>query len=94
MAEPLWAEIKDDVASLRECVRGQHWPAWGPIVICCVRSANRNTQRLLMCDICLGERGGNTPECMTLKKQSVARFPTDSKSSVPKKNKKKLLSPD
>lgn len=38
-----------------------------------------------MCDICLGERGGNTPECMTLKKQSVVRFPTDSKSSVQKK---------
>lgn len=77
------ADIKEVVASLRECVLGQRWPAWGPIIICCVHSANHSTlpltyrlahthtQTLLMCDICLGERGRKTPKvkCMNWKNE-------------------------
>ena len=71
-AKQSWADIKEVVTSLRECVLGQRWPAWGPVIICCVHSANHSTlplthtQTLLMCDICLGERGGETPKvkCM------------------------------
>lgn len=75
-AKQSWADIKEVVASLRECVLGQRWPAWGPVIICCVHSANHSTlpptytQTLLMCDICLGERGGEAPKvkCMNRKK--------------------------
>lgn len=73
-AEQLWADTRDIVASLRDCVLGQRWPAWGPIIICCFHSANHSTlplhihiHRLSMSDICLGKR-------------SVVRFPTDFKS--------------
>lgn len=42
-AKQSWADIKEVVASLRECVLGQRWPAWGPIIVCCVHSANHST---------------------------------------------------
>ncbi len=40
------AVTKEVVASLRECVLGHRQPAGGPIIICCVHSANHSTHFL------------------------------------------------
>lgn len=38
-----WADIKETVASLRECVVEQQWPVRGPIIVHGVHSAKHRT---------------------------------------------------